>query len=64
MLGKEKFRGAYNFHDILDAAGSSEVKAITDLQNTLQFDDPVNIQFTSVFIVSIKHFIVLLAFNY
>ena len=48
MLGKEKFRGAFKFDDILEAAGPAEVKAILDIQDTLQFDDPINIQFTSV----------------
>ncbi|KAK7503793.1 hypothetical protein BaRGS_00004916 [Batillaria attramentaria] len=47
MTGKEKYRGAFNFDDILDAASIQDVAAITDLQDTLQFDDPINIQFTS-----------------
>ena len=48
MLGKEKFHGAFNFDDVLEAAGPAEVKAISDIQGMLQFDDPINIQFTSV----------------
>ena len=48
MLGKERFLGAFNFDDILEAAGLAEVRAVLDIQDTLQFDDPINIQFTSV----------------
>ncbi|XP_070197627.1 medium-chain acyl-CoA ligase ACSF2, mitochondrial-like isoform X2 [Littorina saxatilis] len=47
MLGQEKFRGAFKFDNILNAAGPSEVKAIFDIQDMVQFDDPINIQFTS-----------------
>ena len=48
ILGEGKVRGTLNFDDLLDAASPAQVKAITDLQDTLQFDDPINIQFTSV----------------
>ena len=48
MLGQNKVSGTLNFDDLLDAASPAQVKAITDLQDTLQFDDPINIQFTSV----------------
>ena len=48
MLGRKKVHGILNFDDVLDAASPAQVKAIADLQNALQFDDPINIQFTSV----------------
>lgn len=48
MLGNEKYRGAFSFDDILKAPSTSEISAISDLQGKLQFDDPINIQFTSV----------------
>ncbi|PVD34463.1 hypothetical protein C0Q70_05738 [Pomacea canaliculata] len=47
MLGNEKYRGAFSFDDILKAPSTSEISAISDLQGKLQFDDPINIQFTS-----------------
>ncbi|KAL8604067.1 hypothetical protein ACOMHN_024892 [Nucella lapillus] len=47
MMGKEKLKGAFRFDDLLDAASPAEVKAIPDLQDSLQFDEPINIQFTS-----------------
>ncbi|XP_076446786.1 medium-chain acyl-CoA ligase ACSF2, mitochondrial-like isoform X2 [Babylonia areolata] len=47
MMGKDKVRGAFRFDDLLVAAGPQEVRAIADLQDSLQFDDPINIQFTS-----------------
>lgn len=48
MMGTEKYRGTFNFDNILEAASSAEVKAIYDIQDMIQFDEPVNIQFTSV----------------
>ncbi|XP_025086706.1 acyl-CoA synthetase family member 2, mitochondrial-like, partial [Pomacea canaliculata] len=47
MMGTEKYRGTFNFDNILEAASSAEVKAIYDIQDMIQFDEPVNIQFTS-----------------
>ena len=48
VVGQDKISGTLNFDDLLEAASPAQVKAITDLQDTLQFDDPINIQFTSV----------------
>lgn len=47
MLGKDNFRGAFKFDDLLSSVTPDQVKAISDIQDTLQFDDPINIQFTS-----------------
>ncbi|XP_041358903.1 medium-chain acyl-CoA ligase ACSF2, mitochondrial-like [Gigantopelta aegis] len=47
MLGQEKYRGAFLFSDVMEAGTTENRKAILDLQNKIQFDDPVNIQFTS-----------------
>ncbi|GFR73176.1 acetyl-CoA synthetase [Elysia marginata] len=39
--------GALALGDLMSAATPSEIKEIFDLQDKLQFDDPINIQFTS-----------------
>jgi len=46
-LGEEKSPGFLNFGDISAAAGPDDAKALARLQGQLQFDDPINIQFTS-----------------
>ncbi|XP_013413811.1 acyl-CoA synthetase family member 2, mitochondrial isoform X1 [Lingula anatina] len=47
MLGKKKFPGTFAFDDVLSMGGSDEEKELQRLQNKLQFDQPINIQFTS-----------------
>ncbi|GFR73180.1 acyl-CoA synthetase family member 2, mitochondrial [Elysia marginata] len=39
--------GAIGLGDLMSSATPSEIKEIFDLQDKLQFDDPINIQFTS-----------------
>ncbi|KAK3738072.1 hypothetical protein RRG08_064975 [Elysia crispata] len=39
--------GVLSLEDIMSSSTSSEIKEIFDLQDKLQFDDPINIQFTS-----------------
>ena len=46
-LGKEKTDGMLNFDDLLVDASDAEVEQLEALGRTLQFDDPINIQFTS-----------------
>ncbi|MBM3622492.1 MAG: AMP-binding protein [Alphaproteobacteria bacterium] len=46
-LGGEKTPGMLNFHDVARAGGNAEKAALADLGPKLQFDDPINIQFTS-----------------
>jgi len=46
-LGKEKTAGMLNFDDLLVDASDAEVEQLEVLARTLQFDDPINIQFTS-----------------
>ncbi|MBX3503405.1 MAG: AMP-binding protein [Alphaproteobacteria bacterium] len=46
-LGGEKTPGMLNFDDIAVAGGNAEKAALADIGPTLQFDDPINIQFTS-----------------
>jgi len=46
-LGKEKTAGMLNFDDLLVDASDAEVEQLEALGRTLQFDDPINIQFTS-----------------
>ncbi|XP_070552711.1 medium-chain acyl-CoA ligase ACSF2, mitochondrial-like [Ptychodera flava] len=47
MLGEGHFPGTYMFDDILDAPSNEHFVEVEALQNILQFDDPINIQFTS-----------------
>ena len=46
-LGREKTAGMLNFDDLMVDASDAEVEQIEALGRTLQFDDPINIQFTS-----------------
>ena len=46
-LGRDKTPGMLNFDDLLVDASDAEVEQLEALGRTLQFDDPINIQFTS-----------------
>jgi fatty-acyl-CoA synthase len=46
-LGAEKTPGMLNFDKVASPAGADERKALAAFGATLQFDDPINIQFTS-----------------
>uniref|UniRef100_A0A3P8S1C3 Medium-chain acyl-CoA ligase ACSF2, mitochondrial n=1 Tax=Amphiprion percula TaxID=161767 RepID=A0A3P8S1C3_AMPPE len=39
--------GMFHLEDVMQAGSSQYVQQLQDLQKTLQFDDPINIQFTS-----------------
>lgn len=40
--------GMFHVDDVMQAAESQHHKELMDLQSRLSFDDPINIQFTSV----------------
>ncbi len=46
-IGSDEQRGFFRFDDILDAGGERHKAALEALAPKLQFDDPINIQFTS-----------------
>jgi fatty-acyl-CoA synthase len=46
-LGTDKTPGMLNFDDVAAAGGNAEKTRLAELGPTLQFDDPINIQFTS-----------------
>jgi fatty-acyl-CoA synthase len=46
-LGLEPTPGMVNFNDLLAAPGAGDLERLATAQAELQFDDPVNIQFTS-----------------
>ena len=46
-LGPETTAGMYNFADVPSLAGAAERDRLRTIGDTLQFDDPINIQFTS-----------------
>ena len=46
-LGTETTAGMYNFADVPGLAGAAERDRLQALSDVLQFDDPINIQFTS-----------------
>ncbi|MYL24519.1 AMP-binding protein [Vreelandella massiliensis] len=46
-LSTEKFDGMWRWQDLLDHANQVSQTDVDDLQATLQFDDPINIQYTS-----------------
>ncbi|XP_053400671.1 medium-chain acyl-CoA ligase ACSF2, mitochondrial-like [Mercenaria mercenaria] len=47
MMGEEEFPGTLKFSDVMSAGSEASVRQIADLQDSLQFDDAINIQFTS-----------------
>src|SRR5258708_3031106 len=46
-LGTEKTPGMLNFDDVPGKGGAAEYQRLVDLAGTIQFDDAINIQFTS-----------------
>jgi fatty-acyl-CoA synthase len=46
-IGDDEKRGFLRFADVLGMGGERHSAQITELAGTLQFDDPINIQFTS-----------------
>ncbi|MCL7928785.1 AMP-binding protein [Halomonas llamarensis] len=46
-LSSEKYDGMWRWQDLLDHANQISQTDVDDLQATLQFDDPINIQYTS-----------------
>jgi len=46
-LGGDRTPGMLNFADLFGRGGKAEADRIADLAGKLQFDDPINIQFTS-----------------
>lgn len=46
-LGDDKHPGFINFSEIAELARAQHHRQITELEHKLQFDDPINIQFTS-----------------
>jgi fatty-acyl-CoA synthase len=47
QIGAHSLPGSFAFDDLLDRGGAEERARLTRLAGLLQFDDPVNIQFTS-----------------
>jgi fatty-acyl-CoA synthase len=46
-LGEDKTPGALNFAEVAAPASKAQLAELAALEQTLQFDDPINIQFTS-----------------
>jgi fatty-acyl-CoA synthase len=46
-MGTAKTPGMYNFADIAGLASAADIARLAEVKATLQFDDPINIQFTS-----------------
>lgn len=46
-LGDEPTAGMYSWHDLLEKADGVSEEALAEVQAGLQFDDPINIQYTS-----------------
>eukprot|EP00057_Strongylocentrotus_purpuratus_P010671 XP_011665145.1 PREDICTED: acyl-CoA synthetase family member 2, mitochondrial [Strongylocentrotus purpuratus] len=47
MMGKGNFPGTFSFDDVMDMGKEDHFKHIEKMKSVLQFDQPVNIQFTS-----------------
>ena len=48
IMTNEDFPGAFKFNDVMKLGGAAEITEMQNLQAKLQFDDAINIQFTSV----------------
>ena len=46
-LGRDRTPGMLNFDDVASSGGNAERARLAELDDVLQFDDPINIQFTS-----------------
>jgi fatty-acyl-CoA synthase len=46
-IGADERPGMFRFDDVMDAGGEWHVRQLRELAGTLQFDDAINIQFTS-----------------
>ena len=46
-LGEESSAGMYNWNQLMDAGDAVSAAALSAAQSQLQFDDPINIQYTS-----------------
>jgi len=46
---KNSLRGTFRFQDIYETGNGKLVQEVKGMQRRIQFDDPANIQFTSVF---------------
>jgi hypothetical protein len=44
--------GMYHLEDVMQAGSSQHMQQLEELQKKLSFDDPINIQFTSVLLVN------------
>ncbi|BFZ14963.1 hypothetical protein BsWGS_18002 [Bradybaena similaris] len=47
MMDSDKYPGTLRFEDVMESSTPSHRQSVLDLQDQLQFDDPINIQFTS-----------------
>ncbi|XP_077979836.1 medium-chain acyl-CoA ligase ACSF2, mitochondrial-like [Glandiceps talaboti] len=47
MLGQGHFSGVYMFDDVMEAPSKEHFNEVEEIQDNLNFDDPINIQFTS-----------------
>ena len=47
QIGGDSLAGAYRFEELAGMGGEAERARLAELAQTLQFDDPINIQFTS-----------------
>ncbi|CAH1777383.1 unnamed protein product, partial [Owenia fusiformis] len=47
MIGETKHRGTMTFAELMQAGTNKQLASVRDMQAKLQFDDPINIQFTS-----------------
>ncbi|GFT22810.1 medium-chain acyl-CoA ligase ACSF2, mitochondrial [Nephila pilipes] len=47
MISKDKKEGVLNFNDVLEFGNKESDKTLSEIEKSVQFDDPVNIQYTS-----------------
>ncbi|GFS55768.1 medium-chain acyl-CoA ligase ACSF2, mitochondrial, partial [Trichonephila inaurata madagascariensis] len=47
MISDNKMDGTFDFKDVLDSGNKESDKLLSEIEKSIQFDDPVNIQYTS-----------------
>ncbi|XP_074644269.1 medium-chain acyl-CoA ligase ACSF2, mitochondrial-like isoform X2 [Tubulanus polymorphus] len=47
MMSEKKCPGTMSFNELMKCAGNDKFKQVLEMQDHLQFDDPINIQYTS-----------------
>lgn len=54
-MGDEKTPGTFTYNDVMEMETEERKQQVQKISDLLQFDDPINIQFTSVSVSKCPH---------